>query len=139
MLTLFRGGQATLAFVLLVGGIIIEIAIAGSFITYFLSHAGLGERLSARAFAAAHAGVRDAQIKITRNKELGPVSYSLPVGADSTKVVVTWDATNSDYYIYTITSTGSASTRLRKLVATLVVNKTTGLAQLKSLVEASIQ
>ncbi|MDI6734273.1 MAG: hypothetical protein QMD50_02150 [Patescibacteria group bacterium] len=140
MLSLFKGGQATLSFVLLVGGIIIEVAIAGSFLTYFLSTSGLGERLSARAFAAAHAGIRDAQIKITRNKELSPASYSLPVGIDSASVVISWvtDATN-DNYVYTVDSVGSASTRVRRLIATLIVNRATGLVQLKSLIEMSIQ
>ena len=69
MVKLNSNGQATLSFILLAGGIILEIAIAGSFITYFLSASGLSERLSARAYVAAEAGIRDAQIKITRNKD----------------------------------------------------------------------
>ncbi|MDI6820700.1 MAG: hypothetical protein QMD65_00780 [Patescibacteria group bacterium] len=141
---LFKSGQATLAFVLLVGGIVIEIAIAGAFVTYFLSTSGLGERLSARALTTAHAGVRDVQIKITRNKEwcssVGcPYVYPIAVGNDSASVTVGWMSDDSDNYVYTIDSVGTASTRARRLIATLVVNRTTGLVQFSSLVETPIQ
>ncbi|MBI5732729.1 hypothetical protein HY967_02085 [Candidatus Jorgensenbacteria bacterium] len=135
-----KEGQATLAFVLLVSGIIIEIAIAGSAVTYFLSTSGFGEKLSTRALAAAHAGVRDVQLKISRNKEFGANNYPLAVGSDSANVTTVWstDVAN-DNYTYTVTSIGTASTRQRKLVAIMVVNQTTGFLQLQSLIEQPLQ
>jgi hypothetical protein len=135
-----RSGQATLSFILLVGGIVLEVAIAGSFATYFLSSSGLGERLSARAFTTAEAGIRDAQMRITRNKEFaqsGPVSYSIGVGIDGVSVDVSRSTLDSTNYVFTATSTGTAVSRSRRLVAVLVVNRETGLVQLQSLAEVS--
>lgn len=134
----FAAGQAALSFILLVSGIIIEIAIAGSFVTFFLSTSGLGERLSARAFAAAQSGVRDAQIKIVRNKDFAsvPKTYSLTIGDDIVSVEVT--RTGSGVYAYTINSTGVASTRERKLTSVLAVDATTGLVQLGELEEVAL-
>ena len=82
--------QIALPFILLVSGIIIEITIAGSFIAYFLSASGLGERLSLRAQAAAHAGVQDAIVRITRDKEYasGGASYSLSIDGDSAFITI---------------------------------------------------
>lgn len=124
---------------LLVGGIIVEIAIAGSIVTYFLSSSGLGERLSARALSAAEAGIRDVQVKITRNKDLGNLNYQLAVGSDTTTVQVSMDSSDPQSYVYTISSIGVASSRQRKLVATVIVNKTTGLLQFQSLNEQAVQ
>ena len=129
-------GQAALSFIILVSGIIIEIAIAGSFVTYFLSASGLGERLSYRALAAAEAGIRDAQVKIVRDKGLVSVGshvYSLSVGSDIASIEIS--RTGSEVYVYTLDSTGVASTRERKLTATMIVHATSGLAQLQSITE----
>ncbi len=133
------GGQATLSFIILVGGVILEIAIAGSLITYFLGVSGLGDRLSYRALAAAEAGVRDAEVAIARNKDLGAQSYSFSVGPDTASVVITESTTDPNNNVYTINSTGIASTRQRKLTGTVVVSKTTGAAQVQSVVEQSVQ
>lgn len=134
------GGQATLSFIILVSGIILESAIAGSFVTYYLSTSGLGERLSYRALAAAEAGIRDAEIAIARNKELGSASYSFSVGSDSVSLVITRDSVSDPTnYIYTIASTGIASTRQRKLVGAVAVDKTTGVIQVQSVVEQALQ
>ncbi|MCP6719977.1 MAG: hypothetical protein KJI72_01445 [Patescibacteria group bacterium] len=134
-------GQIALPFILLISGIIIEITIAGSFVTYFLGTAGLGERLSLRASAAAHSGIRDAMIKITRDKEFGstPQNYNLTVGDDNTSVSAMRTVDNAlNIYIYTISSTATAGSRQRKLVAILVVNQTTGYVQLQSLSEEPV-
>lgn len=137
----FDDGQIALPFILLVSGIIIEITIAGSFITYFLSRSGLGERLSLRASAAANSGIRDAILRITRDKEYAssPQSYNLTVGSDTAAVTVSRtidDPQNS--YIYTITSTATAGSRKKKLKATVIVNRTTGFIQLQSLKEEPV-
>ncbi|MEK7629838.1 MAG: hypothetical protein AAB432_00445 [Patescibacteria group bacterium] len=142
MVKLNSNGQATLSFILLAGGIILEIAIAGSFITYFLSASGLSERLSARAYVAAEAGIRDAQIKITRNKDFSnntTSTHTLSVSNDLATVQIFGDSTDPINYLYTITSIGFASTRERKLVSKLIVNKTNGLVQFQSLTEQTIQ
>jgi uncharacterized protein (UPF0333 family) len=134
-------GQIALPFILLVSGIIIEITIAGSFVTYFLSTSGLGERLSLRASAAAHSGIRDAMVRISRDKDYAssPQNYELNVGSDTTTVSVTRTAHNpTNSYTYTVASTAVAVSRQRKLTATVIVNQTTGFIQLQSLKEESI-
>ena len=134
-------GQVALPFILLVSGIIIEITIAGSFITYFLSTSGLGERLSLRASTAAQSGLRDAMIRVARDKDYGASTqnYNLTVGSDTAAVTVsrTVDGTLG-IYIYTIVSTGTASSRQRKLTATLIVNQKNGYLQLQSLIDTPV-
>lgn len=136
-------GQVTLAFVVLVSGLIIEIAIAGSFISYFLGTSGFGEKLSARALAAAGAGIRDAQVKIARNRDFvsgSSLSYSFAIDNDSASLLITkTDDSVNNQYVYQITSTGLAIRRQSKLVATVIVDKITGLVQLQSLNEQIIQ
>ena len=132
-------GQAALPVILLISGVIIEIAIAGSFISYFLSTGGLGSRLAQRAEAAAMSGIRDGLIKITRNKELGSVSsYPVTLGSDSVYVEISLNP-QSQFYLYTITATANASTRQKKIEATLTVNRITGQVQLQSIVEKPVQ
>jgi len=130
-----QAAQAALSFIILVSGIVVEIAIAGSFVTYFLSASGLGERLSNRALSAAEAGVRDAQVRITRDSDFvtsGSLVYSLSLGSDVASIDVS--RSGSGPFVYTISSTGVASTRERKLVATLVVHSS-GLMQLQEISE----
>ena len=130
-----QAAQAALSFIILVSGIVVEIAIAGSFVTYFLSASGLGERLSNRALSAAEAGVRDAQVRITRDSDFvtsGSLVYSLSLGSDVASVDVS--RSGSGPFVYTISSTGVASTRERKLIATLVVHSS-GLMQLQEISE----
>src|SRR5579872_6022618 len=87
----FKKGQVALSFVLLVGGIIIEIVIAGSFITYFLSSSGLSQRIESRASSAAYSGILDAMGKISKNRDFvtsGVDTYSIVIGNDSSIVTV---------------------------------------------------
>ena len=58
--------------VLLIGGVIIEIAIAGVFIVYFLGQSSFGVKWSAEALAAGRTGVYDAVLKIIREKIFPP-------------------------------------------------------------------
>lgn len=134
-------GQIALPFILLVSGLIIEITIAGSFIAYFLSSSGLGERLILRASAAANSGIRDAMIKIVRNKDFAATTqnYDLTVGSDTAAVVVSRTVNDElNIYTYTITSTATAGSRQRKLKAIIIVNKQTGAINLQSLQEQPV-
>lgn len=139
-------GQITLPFVLLISGIIVEVAIAGSFVTYFLSSSGYGDRLAERASIAAHSGVRDALQRITNNKEFSsascstPYSYTVPIESDYAAVSVcrTTDV-SSNKYVYTVTSVGTAVSRQKKFVATLLVDQTTGRVYLESTSEQAIE
>lgn len=136
-------GQIALPFVLLVGGIIVEIVVAGSLVSFFINAASLGERLSLRALAVANTGVYDAVLKISANKEFaagGTVNYSVNIGDDSVSVSVSRTVdNNAGVYNYTVNSTATARSRQRKVVAELVVDQTTGQINLRSISEESVQ
>lgn len=130
-------GQATLSFILLVSGLILEIAIAGAFVTYFFSVSALGERLSVRAFTVANSGIRDAQMRVARSNNFTG-SFTLQLDSDSATVSVT-RATQGTNYIYTVTSTGVAGTRQRKFAATIVADQTSGVVETRSISEQAVQ
>jgi uncharacterized protein (UPF0333 family) len=138
-----KNGQIALPFVLLIGGIIIEIVIAGSFISFFVSAVSLGEQLSVRALSAANTGIYDATMKISSNKEFGAgvegISYNIEVGNDTAVVEVSRSVDPKNFYLYTIESTATSRSRERKIVAELVVDQTTGQLSLKSIEEKAIQ
>lgn len=128
-----NSGQAALPAILLICGVITEIAIAGTLVAFVLSSSGLGERLSSQALAAAKAGVQDAFIKITIDKDFfapDPDGYSFSVGSRSVKVIVVKGANTTQ-----VISTGTALSRQRKLEAILLVDPNTGKVDLKSIRE----
>lgn len=135
----------TLPFVLLIGGIIVEVAIAGAFVTYFLSSSGYGERLSIRAAAAAESGIRDAMVKITQNKDFlpdaGQTSYSISVSGDTndTALVSASRSTASGKYLYVVESLGTAVSRQKKYRARIFVDSITGRVELESITDVPIE
>jgi uncharacterized protein (UPF0333 family) len=131
-----KEGQTALPVILLISAIVIEVTIAGAFVVYFASISGQGERLSARTTSAAQAGIRDAFVRITRDKNLANTSYDLAVGDD---VVTIQISKNAGANIFTVTSTAVAGTRQRRLVGTLSVDSTTGKVELHSIEEKTIQ
>lgn len=140
--------QVSLPVILLISGIIIEIAVAGTFIAAFLSSGGLGERLTARARMAALSGISDAMVKVTRNKEwiaipCGELNeqfhYNLNVGGDDALVYVCRESDiQLNTYTYTITVLASASNRQKKFVGKVTVDQTSGIVRLKSITEAPV-
>lgn len=136
----------TLPFVLLIGGIIVEVAIAGAVVSYFLSSSGYGERLSLRATAVAESGIRDAMIRITQNKEFvpdaGQASYSVYVSQDNNNdsaFVTVSRTTSAGMYRYAVTSLGTAVSRQKKFSAVISVNGTTGRVELESVKEVAVE
>lgn len=135
----------TLPFVLLIGGIIVEVAIAGAFVSYFLSSSGYGERLSIRAAAAAESGIRDVMVKITQNKDFlpdaGQTSYSISVSGDTndTALVSASRSTASGKYLYVVESLGTAVSRQKKYRARIFVNPVTGRVELESITDVPIE
>lgn len=136
MIASLERGQVALPFILLVSGIIIEIVIAGSLITYFSSGSGYGYRLSSRAYAAAYSGLNDALIKVARDKDFGILNpvYEISIGED--KAIISFTSSSTDMlYNYSIISTGKAGTRESKLRALVEVGKVDGLVTLQSIEE----
>lgn len=130
-------GQATLAFILLISAIIVEIAVFGSLIAFYSSRTALSEQLNLQALSAAHSGIYDFQLRLVRNKELGsPVSYDFQVDDDT--VYVTAERTIdgvANLYIYSVTSKGVSRGRERVLSAEIIVDRRTGAVSLVKLEE----
>ena len=131
--------------VLLIGGLVVEIGIAGAFIAYFLNQSGFGVKLSAEALAAAKAGIQDAKMRIVRNKNLDYTTsgspYTLIIGNRSALITICKDAktvsTACDTFTgmeqkHEITSLGRAFTKRRQVQAILYINSTTGEMKLES-------
>ena len=126
-------GAAALPVVLLVGGLIVEIGIAGAFIAYFLSQSGFGVKLSAEALAAAKAGIQDAKMRIVRDKNFipSPNPYTLTIGNNSAQISVCKD-TCAGTGKFQVDSLGMALTKRRKVRAILYIDSTTGEMKLES-------
>jgi len=127
--------QAALPAVLLIGGVIVEIAIAGVLVAFILSSSGWGERLSSQALAAAKAGVEDAFIKITVDKDFSSAGYSFNVDSRTAEVIVIKDPVGYATSMNKVISTGKALSRQRKLEAILIVRRDTGKVDLESIRE----
>jgi len=136
-----------LPFILLISGIVVEIAIAGAFVTYFLSTSGYGERLAVRAETAARSGVNDAFARVMQNKDFSisscvtPYTYIIAAGGGDTAQISlcrTTDVTTNKY-TFSITSVGIAASHQKKFVATLLVDQTTGQVELQSLTEQPVE
>lgn len=136
-----RRGQATLSFIILIGGVILQVAIAGSVVGYFSTSSRFSERLSTRAMAAATAGLRDGQVRISRDRNYASAGdiYSFAVGSDTVEVTVSRIADDTNgVYIYTVSSVGTALARKKRLVGTIFINQNNGLLELKSVEEETI-
>ncbi len=122
---------------LFIGGIIVEIALAGAFISYYLSQSGFGVKISAEALAAAEAGVQDALIRIIRDKNFSSAGYNLTVGNRSANIIVCKDSCAGTGK-HKITSTGTAMLKRRKIEAVANVDSVTGEVKIESVQEAAI-
>ena len=134
-----KKAQIVLPFILLVSGIIIEIVIAGSLASYFSSGSAYSLRLASRASAAAYAGLNDALMQISRNKDFGlsNPTYGIILGNDSATVSIESSVFTS-YYTYTITVLGVAGTRQTKIIGIVNVNKQNGLVKVESIKEVAV-
>ena len=87
--SVFRArGQATLALVFLVGGIVISAAITMAILAISFINSGFGYQSSNRALAAAYAGAEDAYLQLLRNKDFSAGGYEVPVGSSTAEVTV---------------------------------------------------
>ncbi len=127
----FTKAAATLPLILLVGGLIVEIGIAGAFIAYFLNQSGFGIKLSEEALAAARAGVQDATIRIIRSKSLAPDFYTLTIDNRSAEITICKDiCAGTDKF--QVDSLGIAFNKRRQVRAIIYVNNLTGEVKLES-------
>lgn len=119
-----RSGVSTLPTMLLLGGIIIEIAIAGAFLTYYFNVTNLGARLSAEALAAARAGADDALIQVVRNRTFSPDPnpYELTLTSGRTaSVYICGEACTGVSGKTQVVSTATALNKKSRVEMTLIV------------------
>lgn len=133
--------------ILLIGGIIIEIAITGVFIIYFLGQSSFGVKLSAEALSASRTGVYDAILKIVREKNFstGATPYTIAIDNNSVQVWVCRNSKTAVSYCdtaasdkYEITSLGKARDKNRRLRAFLNVNNVNGEVRVESISEITL-
>lgn len=149
-------GIAALATTLLLGGIVVEIALAGILAVIYLTSANAGVRFSAESRTAAESALSEALLRIIRHKNLqGNSQYewnrsiNFPVGNAAARAVVCKDIStepkpilngcnpsgNANGGIYVITAIGTRLNKRYELRATTTVDAVTGKMSVQSVKE----
>mgnify|MGYP001572127276 FL=1 len=123
--------------ILLIGGIIFEIGIAGLFINYFSGQSIFGAKMSAQALVVAYGGINDIVLKIIRDKNFPSGNYGFSASGGSVEINVCKDVCVGSGK-YKITSLGTASQKKRKLETVLNVDSLTGEVKQEYLKEISL-
>lgn len=121
---LFLRGQAFLALVFLIGGIVVLIGITIAFFTNSFVDTGYGYKAQVLAEAAAASGAEDGLLQLDRNPNFSSSGYSLAVGSSTATVTITQNSPSSGFI--TVLSTATVSSRTRKINVVLSLNATTG-------------
>jgi hypothetical protein len=135
-------GIASLPVVLLLGGIIVEAAIAGAFVLYFISGDVYGDRLNTQAFEIARSAIDDGILRVMSNPDCGidtsgcPNPYTITAGGSTATVTICKDTCpGQGTGITQISSVGSALGKKHSLKATLSVSSTLPLVTVQSIVD----
>ncbi len=136
----YRSGMASLPVVLLLGGIMVEAAIAGAFVLYFISSDVYGDKLIAQASEIARSAIDDGILRVISNPDCGidtsgcPTPYTITAAGVSATVNICKDTCpGQGSGITQITAVGSALTKRSSLVATLSVSSTLPLVTVLSI------
>ena len=134
-----QAGIAALPVIILTSFIVVELVVAGVLVAYLLNSSSLGVRRASETLSAAQAGILDATMKITRNKNFFTSSTStLSFGNNLyAEVVVQKDGKHEIKSIGYI-SIGGTRRFSRQLRVILNVNALTGKTELESFEEISI-
>lgn len=133
-----HNGIAALPTILILGFIVVDIILAVTATSYVFIESEFGVKLSQDAYQAAQAGVKDAVIKIVRDKNFTSAAITLTVGDYSAEVSVCKDLPCVAIGKHKIISLGKAQTRRRQLEAILNVDSATGEVRLESLKEIQL-
>ncbi len=121
--------------------IILTIGAAVAFVTFFENQTAFSARKADEALAAAQAGANDALQKILRDRAFSQGDYQLAVDGATASTTVAWGAvcSGSAYrQSFTVTSTGSAQNRQRRIRAVISHNCETGHMAVASMREIEI-
>lgn len=129
-------GIAALSTMLLIGGIVVEVATAGLLASYLVSQEGFGLKASNKAFFSAMSGINDATLMIVRNGDsISANSYNLDVDGITVSVVIAKTILLNNDSKYTIESTAIVLGKERKIQSIVIVGYTTGLVKVESVSE----
>lgn len=133
-----RRGVASLPAIILFGGLMVELGLAGAFLIYYLNNSLYGTRLSQAALVAAQAGIEDGILKVVLDKSCPnvscPANYSITTESGTADVTICKDSC-SGAGTTQITSVGYALTRKHQIIAILGINSTTGVVTRQSISE----
>jgi len=125
-----RKGQAFLALVFLIGGIIAAIALTLAVIILSSLNTSYGTQASESAEAAATAGVEDALLQLARSNTFSkPLGYTIQEGSTTATVTVNNPSSAGQA---TILSVATVSGHIRKISVVLAENSATGQASIIS-------
>ena len=141
-----NNGMTALPLIILIGGIVLEIAITMALVAFYISESGAGARLSAEALSISQAGINDALMKIIRNPSFNTgASNPYYLSFDNNKnvqVIVCRDyqtiTNNCDSWVNNrteITSLGTVLNKNRRLRANISINPTNGEIRIASIKE----
>ena len=145
---IFPRGFIALPTILLIAGILLELTLAFSLISFYLVQISSGRSFSASALAAARTGVDDAIIKVIRNKDFqATAGYSINMSPTKwVEVVVCKDYISVNNNCDTINigkteivANGVALNRYKKLRAILSIDSEQGNIQVETLEEIQTQ
>ena len=129
---------AVLPTILLIGGITVEISIAGVLISYLLSQSNFGIKLSEEALSAANSGIEDSIMKIVRDKNYSSPSSTLFIDYRSSAEVSVCRDVCSGVGKYEINSIGSSLNKRRKIQALITADSLTGEIKTEYIKEISL-
>jgi len=119
----FRRGQAFLALIFFIGGIVLLIGITIAFLANSFIDSGYGYKAALQAEAVATSGANDAMLQLQRNSGFSSGGYNMTVGSSTATVTVTQNSPSSGFI--TILSTATVSNRTRNVNVVLSLNATT--------------
>lgn len=126
-----KRGISTLPMMLLLGGIIIEIAVTITFLAYYFNISNSSARLSTEALTTARTGLDDGIIKVVRDKNFSG-DYAVAVGRGTANVSICKDTCVIGKTEITSTVLGISQ---RKLRAVLAIDASTGKVVVESIEE----
>ena len=139
-------GLTALPLIILIGGIVLEIAITMALVAFYISESGAGARYSAEALSISQAGINDAVIRIIRTPSFSTGAsnpYYLSFDNSRTAQVIVcrnyrtvtnicdaWFSNGTE-----ITSLGTVFSKNRRLRASVNINPTNGEIRIASIKE----
>lgn len=142
-LTRSQSGFASLPIVLLLGGLIIEAAIAGAFVLYYVNGGVYATKLASQASLVARAGIDDAILRVMMNPECGGTAvascpgtgepYSLTLNGSTASITILKDTPAGGQT--EITSVGNAGGKQHRIVAIVNTSSTAPLTTISSITD----